>query len=58
MTKLKTNYDVKISIAKYNPMIDEINLAGVNLVMKDNMTGDAHNSPIVWNKKAKKIQCI
>ena len=36
--------------AKYIPIIDETSLCGDNLVIYDNITGEAHNSPKVWNR--------
>ena len=36
--------------AKYAPIIKAIHLSGASLVMKERATGEAHNSPMVWNK--------
>ena len=37
-------------IAKYTPIVNEAYFNGASLVIKDNATGEIHNSPIVWNK--------
>ena len=44
--------------AKYAPIIKAIHLSGANLVINDSATGDAHNSPMVWNKYANTSQYI